>query len=202
MKKIALIGSTGSIGRQALAVAARHPARFRVVAMAANKNERLFAEQIAAYRPAFAALRAEGQPVAVPRGVRFARGEAAFEEACAFAEADVVLVAVSGFAGLTATLAAIEAGKDVALANKESLVVGGELVLARARAKGVDILPVDPSTPPSGSACTLTGRLPFPASCSRRAAAPCETCLLQSFLRSRQSRRSPTRTGIWAQRSP
>ena len=143
MKKIALIGSTGSIGRQALAVAARHPARFRVVAMAANKNERLFAEQIAAVRPAFAALRAEGQPVAVPRGVRFARGEAAFEEACAFAEADVVLVAVSGFAGLKATLAAIEAGKDVALANKESLVVGGELVLARARAKGVDILPVD-----------------------------------------------------------
>lgn len=143
MKKIALIGSTGSIGRQTLAVAARHPARFRIVAMAANKNERLFAEQLAAVRPAFAALRAEGRPVAAPRGVRFARGEAAFEEACAFADADVVLVAVSGFAGLKATLLAVEAGKDVALANKESLVVGGELVLARARARGVDILPVD-----------------------------------------------------------
>ena len=143
MKKIAVIGSTGSIGRQALAVAARYPERFCVTALAAHANERLLAEQAAAVRPAFAALRAEGEAVAMPAGVRFARGEGAFEEACAFADADIVLVAVSGFAGLKATLLAVGAGKDVALANKESLVVGGTLVLRRARERGVRILPVD-----------------------------------------------------------
>ena len=143
MKKIAVIGSTGSIGRQALAVAARYPERFCVTALAAHANERLFAEQAAAVRPAFAALRAEGEAVAMPAGVRFARGEGAFEEACAFADADIVLVAVSGFAGLKATLLAVGAGKDVALANKECLVVGGGLVMRRAREKGVKVLPVD-----------------------------------------------------------
>lgn len=143
MKKIAVIGSTGSIGRQALSVAARYPERFCVVAMAANSNQSLFAEQVASVRPAFAALRAAGDLISVPADVRFARGETAFEEACAFPDADIVLVAVSGFAGLKATLLAIGAGKDVALANKESLVVGGELVLRRARERGVQILPVD-----------------------------------------------------------
>ena len=133
MKKIAVIGSTGSIGRQALSVAARYPERFCVVAMAANSNQSLFAEQVASVRPAFAALRAAGDLISVPADVRFARGETAFEEACAFPDADIVLVAVSGFAGLKATLLAIGAGKDVALANKESLVVGGELVLRRAQ---------------------------------------------------------------------
>ena len=100
MKKIAVIGSTGSIGRQALSVAARYPERFCVVAMAANSNQRLFAEQVASGRPAFAALPAAGDLISVPADVRFARGETAFEEACAFPDADIVLVAVSGFAGL------------------------------------------------------------------------------------------------------
>ena len=143
MKKIALIGSTGSIGRQTLAVAARYPDRFRIVAMAANANGRLFAEQLAAVRPAFAALRTEGEPLSAPRGVRFARGESAFEEACAYADADIVMVAVSGFAGLKAALLAAEAGKDIALANKESLVAGGDLVLRRARERGANVYPVD-----------------------------------------------------------
>ena len=143
-KKIALIGSTGSIGRQVINVVNRYPERFELVAIAANTGGELFQRQISEQKPAFAALRAEGEtPCGVPAGVRFARGEGAFEEACAFAEADVVLVAVTGFAGLKATLLALEAGKDVALANKESLVAGGALVTALAKKKGARILPVD-----------------------------------------------------------
>lgn len=143
MKKIALIGSTGSIGRQAVEVALRYPDRFRIVALAANTDARRLAEQAARLQPRLAVLRREGASAEVPAGCRFACGEAAFEEACAFAEADVVLVAVTGFAGLKATLLALEAGKDVALANKESLVAGGALVTALAKKKGARILPVD-----------------------------------------------------------
>lgn len=143
MKKIALIGSTGSIGRQAVEVALRYPDRFRIVALAANTDARRLAEQAARLQPRLAVLRREGASAEVPAGCRFAAGEAAFEEACAFAEADVVLVAVTGFAGLKATLLALEAGKDVALANKESLVAGGALVTALAKKKGARILPVD-----------------------------------------------------------
>ena len=143
MKKIALIGSTGSIGRQAVEVALRYPDRFRIVALAANTDARRLAEQAARLQPRLAVLRREGASAEVPAGCRFACGEAAFEEACAFAEADVVLVAVTGFAGLKATLLALEAGKDVALANKESLVAGGTLVTALAKKKGARILPVD-----------------------------------------------------------
>ena len=143
MKKIALIGSTGSIGRQAVEVVLRYPDRFRIVALAANTDARRLAEQAARLQPRLAVLRREGASAEVPAGCRFACGEAAFEEACAFAEADVVLVAVTGFAGLKATLLALEAGKDVALANKESLVAGGALVTALAKKKGARILPVD-----------------------------------------------------------
>ena len=143
MKNIALIGCTGSIGRQVIGVAARHPERFRIAAMAANVGGALFEAQVAAVKPAFAALRREGAPVPVPHGTRFSRGEGAFEEACAYPEADIVFVAVTGFAGLKAALSAIGAGKDVALANKECLVVGGGLVMRRAREKGVKVLPVD-----------------------------------------------------------
>ena len=143
MKNIALIGCTGSIGRQTIKVAARYPDKFRIVAMAANTGGEVFVRQAAEVRPAFAALRQEGEAVPVPAGTRFARGESAFEEACSYADADVVLVAVTGFAGLKAALLAIGAGKDVALANKESLVAGGDLVMRLAAEKGVNVLPVD-----------------------------------------------------------
>lgn len=143
MKNIALIGCTGSIGRQAIKVVARYPDKFRIVAMAANTGGEVFVRQAAEVRPAFAALRQEGEAVPVPAGTRFARGESAFEEACSYADADVVLVAVTGFAGLKAALLAIGAGKDVALANKESLVAGGDLVMRLAAEKGVNVLPVD-----------------------------------------------------------
>ena len=143
MKNIALIGCTGSIGRQAIKVAARYPDKFRIVAMAANTGGEVFVRQAAEVCPAFAALRQEGEAVPVPAGTRFARGESAFEEACSYADADVVLVAVTGFAGLKAALLAIGAGKDIALANKESLVAGGDLVMRLAAEKGVNVLPVD-----------------------------------------------------------
>ena len=143
MKNIALIGCTGSIGRQAIKVAARYPEKFRIVAMAANTGGEVFVRQAAEVCPAFAALRQEGEAVPVPAGTRFARGESAFEEACSYADADVVLVAVTGFAGLKAALLAIAAGKDIALANKESLVAGGDLVMRLAAEKGVNVLPVD-----------------------------------------------------------
>lgn len=143
MKNIAIIGCSGSIGRQAADVCRRYPDRFRVVALAANTDGARLAEQAALLRPSLAVLRQEGASAELPQGIRFACGESAFEEACAYPEADVVLVAVSGFAGLKATLFAIAAGKTVALANKESLVVGGSLVMPFAAANGVDILPVD-----------------------------------------------------------
>ncbi len=143
-KKIALIGSTGSIGRQVINVVNRYPERFELVAIAANTGGELFQRQISEQKPAFAALRAAGEtPCGVPAGVRFARGEGAFEEACAYPSADVVFVAVTGFAGLKAALSAINAKKDVALANKECLVAGGEIVMPAAKAAGVKILPVD-----------------------------------------------------------
>ena len=143
-KKIALIGSTGSIGRQVINVVNRYPERFELVAIAANTGGELFQRQMSELKPAFAALRAEGEtPCGVPEGVRFARGEGAFEEACAYPSADVVFVAVTGFAGLKAALSAINAKKDVALANKECLVAGGEIVMPAAKAAGVKILPVD-----------------------------------------------------------
>lgn len=145
MKKIALIGSTGSIGRQVINVALRYPERFRIVAMAANSSP-LFFEQIARVRPAFAALRQKtGSPdlAHACAQTRFASGEAAFEEACAYADADIVFDAVTGFAGLKTALLAIESGKTLALANKESLVVGGDIVMRRAAERGTAVVPVD-----------------------------------------------------------
>lgn len=143
-KKIALIGSTGSIGRQVINVVNRYPERFEIVAIAANTGGELFQRQMAEQKPAFAALRAEGEtPQGIPANTRFARGEGAFEEACAYPSADVVFVAVTGFAGLKAALCAIGAKKDIALANKECLVAGGDLVMPAAEAAGVRVLPVD-----------------------------------------------------------
>ena len=143
-KKIALIGSTGSIGRQIINVVNRYPERFEIVAIAANTGGELFQRQMAEQKPAFAALRAEGEtPQGISANTRFARGEGAFEEACAYSSADVVFVAVTGFAGLKAALCAIGAKKDIALANKECLVAGGNLVMPAAEAAGVRVLPVD-----------------------------------------------------------
>lgn len=145
-KKIALIGSTGSIGKQVINVALRYPERFEIVAMSANSDVSGFEKQLALVRPAFANLRDEkaaGSLTEIPHGTRFVGGEGGFAEACGYEGADVIFNAVTGFAGLFVTLSAIHAGKDIALANKESLVVGGALVMPYAARRGVNIMPVD-----------------------------------------------------------
>lgn len=146
MKKIALIGSTGSIGKQVINVALRYPEKFKIVAMSANSNSTLFAEQLKAVKPEFANLRDENASEnfsQIPENVKFLGGEKGFDVACSYQNADIIFNAVTGFAGLKVSLLAIENGKDLALANKESLVVGGALVMPLAKKMGVKIMPVD-----------------------------------------------------------
>ena len=137
---VALLGATGSIGVTAQRVLSRHPDRFRVVALTANGNRDALAETAARLSPAFVGL-VSPNGASVPSGWR--TGAAALVEAAQHPDADIVLNAVVGAAGLEATLAALAAGKRVALANKESLVVGGELVQRAARAGGGEVVPVD-----------------------------------------------------------
>jgi 1-deoxy-D-xylulose-5-phosphate reductoisomerase len=139
MKRIAILGSTGSIGTQALDVVRKHRDRFEVVALVAGRNAELLAEQVDEFAPALAVL-AEAEP---PKGSYFSTGWDAVLEAATHASADVVLNALVGSRGLTPTLAALDAGKTVALANKESLIAGGDLVMAKVRATPERLLPVD-----------------------------------------------------------
>jgi len=141
-KRIAILGSTGSVGRQALDVAAAHPERFEVVALAASQPSNAFLEQLRCWRPALAAV-ASGIPDRGMIADGLLVGEEALTRLAAACEADLVVVAVPGRVGLLPTLAALESGKTVALANKESLVMAGHLVMAAARARGVAVLPVD-----------------------------------------------------------
>ena len=149
MKRIAILGSTGSIGRSALAVVAAHPERLEVVGLAAGRNVERFAEQVAQVDPAVVALaddealgrlRASG---ALSAAVAAGGGEAGLVAVATHPRVDLVLCASAGTAALGATLAAIEAGKTVALANKEVLVMAGRLMVETARRCGVAILPVD-----------------------------------------------------------
>ncbi|MBR2933423.1 MAG: 1-deoxy-D-xylulose-5-phosphate reductoisomerase [Clostridia bacterium] len=145
MKKIALIGSTGSIGRQVLQVVDKHPESFKIVSLCANKNAKLLSEQISRYKPVIATLTdslAAQNINSLPTATTFYYGENSMLHAVCEC-ADIVFVAVTGFAGLKAVLSAINQGKTVALANKESLVCGGELVTRLAKEKGVQIIPVD-----------------------------------------------------------
>jgi len=141
MKGVAILGSTGSIGTTALRVLARHADRFRVVALTAHGNADLLAVQEAATQAPFIGLVANGSAGAVPD--RWRRGSECLTEAATLAEADIVLNAVVGAAGLDPTLAALSAGKRVALANKETLVVAGDLVRQAAVSGGGEIVPVD-----------------------------------------------------------
>jgi 1-deoxy-D-xylulose-5-phosphate reductoisomerase len=147
-KRIAILGSTGSIGTSALSVVDAHPDRVEVVGLAAGHNVIAFAEQVARYRPRTIAmgsaaaiddLRASGCPLPG----RIGCGSAGLAAVASDADVDLVLCASSGTAGLEAALAAIEAGKIIALANKEILVMAGGLVTEAARRNGVPILPVD-----------------------------------------------------------
>ncbi len=144
MKKIALIGCTGSIGCQTLNVVRRHPDKFKIVSMAAGGNYKLFAEQLAEFSPSHATVATEeGARYCLSKtGKAVSYGENAFTEAI-IDEADVVVIALVGFKGLIAVLDAIKKGKNIALANKESLVVGGTFVMQKAKQAGVKIVPID-----------------------------------------------------------
>ena len=138
-KGVAILGSTGSIGTTALRVLARHPDRFHVVALTSNANAKLLAEQAATTKARFVGLVTDGKDL--PGS--WSLGPDALVQAAQLPDADIVLNAVVGAAGLDATLAALRAGKRVALANKETLVMAGQLATATAREAGGEIVPVD-----------------------------------------------------------
>ena len=145
MKTITILGSTGSIGTQALEVI--DGLDYRVLALAAGKNTARAEEQIRKYKPKYAAMadEAAAKELALKTAdtdVKILSGSAGIKEISALS-ADIVLNAIVGVAGLIPTLTAIEAGSDIALANKETLVTGGDLVKKRAAEKGVKIYPVD-----------------------------------------------------------
>ncbi len=137
IRGVALLGSTGSIGTTALRVLERQRERFSVVALTAHQNEALLREQANRFAPAYVGM------VTSTAGNGWRSGAECLVEAASLPEADIVLNAVVGAAGLDATLVALERGKRVALANKETLVVAGELVLAAAAAHGGELVPVD-----------------------------------------------------------
>ncbi|WP_126426443.1 1-deoxy-D-xylulose-5-phosphate reductoisomerase [Brevibacillus marinus] len=149
MRKVALLGSTGSVGRNTLEVVAQHRDAFQVVAMAAGSNLELLARQIRDFQP-------EIVSVGSPEGVQELRqllggawrgeivcGNAGMVEVATHPAADIVLTAIVGSIGVVPTLAAIEAGKTIALANKETLISAGEIVMAASRRYNARIIPVD-----------------------------------------------------------
>ncbi len=145
MKKISLIGATGSIGRQVCAVARRYPEQFKIESMVAYASAEEFLALVKEFLPTYAVLidKDGARRIAdrIPAGVTFAYGEEAALDALSYGE--LSFVAASGFAGLKYSLRSIELKKDIALANKETLVCGGELVMTRAKGAGVRLLPVD-----------------------------------------------------------
>lgn len=145
LKKVAILGSTGSIGTQALQVINAFPQYFEVVALVANRNVALLAQQVKKFKPRLVAVADEEKAEQLKQQVPIPvwAGKRAVEELVTMAEIDVVLNALVGFSGLKPTLLALEHGKDIALANKEALVVGGELLKKKTTEKDVKLLPVD-----------------------------------------------------------
>ena len=145
MKTISLIGSTGSIGQQVLSVVRRHSDQYKIESIVANSSAELFLAQVKEFQPKYAALVDEsaGRAVAsqIPAGVKFGYGKQAALDAIAYGE--VAFVAATGFAGLEYSLAAIAQRKALALANKETLVCGGELVMSALKGAGTRLMPVD-----------------------------------------------------------
>lgn len=145
-KRIALLGSTGSIGQQTLDVVRSFPEHFRIVALAARSNVTLLAQQVQEFNPALVACFADTPAVEAAARATFPTvvlGEQGLLEVATHPQADIVVAATSGLMGLEPTLAAIRTGKTIALANKETLVMAGHLVMQEARRAGVSILPVD-----------------------------------------------------------
>ena len=140
VRRLAVLGSTGSIGQQTLDVVRALPHQFRIVGLAAGKNIDLLAKQINEFKPRFIYYQDKRAPT------RLTNTECEFlslEDIACHPQVDTVVVATSGKSGLSATLAAVRAGKNVALANKESLVMAGELITSEAKLNAAQILPID-----------------------------------------------------------
>jgi 1-deoxy-D-xylulose-5-phosphate reductoisomerase len=148
MKRLAILGSTGSVGTQALEVIAAHPGLFEVEVLSAHRNATLLVEQAKKFKPNAVVVTDESKYKEVKDAllmlpIKVFSGTQSLNEVVQWDSIDTVLGAILGFAGLESILSAIDAGKRIALANKETLVVAGELVMQRAKEKGVAIIPVD-----------------------------------------------------------
>jgi len=148
MKNLSILGSTGSIGENAIKIVEQFPQRFKIKALAAKKNVALLARQIDHFSPELAVVfdeenAAELKKLIAGTGVEIMHGVVGYNAAATLSGVDMVVTAMVGAAGLLPTLAAIDSGKDIALANKETLVMAGEIVVKKAYEKGVKILPID-----------------------------------------------------------
>lgn len=142
-RKISIIGSTGSIGRQALEVIEKLQDKFEIIALTGGANVELLREQALKFKPKYVCVgNSKGEKLDIA-GVKTFYGQEGLEEICSIKENDIILVSVSGKVGLRPTLTAIDNGIDIALANKETLVMAGDIVMPRAKEKGVNIIPVD-----------------------------------------------------------
>lgn len=146
MKRLAVLGSTGSVGTSTLSVAEAFPDRFQIVALAAGRNIELLRSQIARHRPGLVGVARAEDARELARefaDTRVVAGVDALDEIACCEEAEMIVSALVGAIGLAPTVAAIQSGKDIALANKETMVVGGDLVTAEVERAGVNLLPVD-----------------------------------------------------------
>ncbi len=150
MKAITLLGSTGSIGTQTLDILTQYPDQFRLVGLAAGRNVEMLAAQIRRFRPSIAAICIEEKLAELQEAVAdldpqpiLVAGEAGVAEVARYGDAETVVTGIVGCAGLLPTIAAIKAGKDIALANKETLIAGGPVVLPLVEKYGVKLLPAD-----------------------------------------------------------
>ncbi|MGC8864468.1 MAG: 1-deoxy-D-xylulose-5-phosphate reductoisomerase [Bacteroidales bacterium] len=147
-KRLAILGSTGSIGQQSLDVVRHHPEHFSVDVLAANNCSDLLIKQALEFRPQVVAIANEAHYDRLKEslgstGIELVAGDQALASTCTLPETDMVVAAIVGFAGLRSVIHALEAGKHIALANKETLVVAGEWVMQKAKTLRVDILPID-----------------------------------------------------------
>ena len=147
MKNICILGATGSIGLSTLGVISLHPDKYKVFAISANTGWKKMFELCEKHKPTYAVLvdsdAAEHLHKQVPDGVTVLSGEKALAEVAAHKKTDSVMAAIVGSAGMSSTLAAAEAGKRIMLANKESLVLAGNLLISAAKKSGAELIPVD-----------------------------------------------------------
>ena len=147
MKNICILGATGSIGLNTLEVVSLHPDKYKVFALSANTNWKKMLELCKLYEPAYVAMvdpnSAEHLYKLAPEGVTVLSGESALDKIAAHKQTDYVMAAIVGSAGMSSTIAAAEAGKRIMLANKESLVLAGNLLMDAVKKHGAELIPVD-----------------------------------------------------------